>query len=72
MKFFDRKGDKDFAIKLGKWLREFTGENWQLEQIAESGGTPTASEQSKADAKADPLVADALGLFAGAEIVKIG
>jgi len=71
IKFFDRKGDKDFVLKLGKWLRDFTGQTWQLDQIAESNGAATATEQSKADAAADPLIADALGLFAGAEVVKV-
>ncbi|MCL2017219.1 MAG: DNA polymerase III subunit gamma/tau [Alphaproteobacteria bacterium] len=70
IKFFNRKGDKDFAIKLGKWLFDNTGKQWQLEQITESTGLPSAKEQSIATAAADPLVAGALGLFEGAEIVK--
>jgi DNA polymerase-3 subunit gamma/tau len=71
IKFFNRKGDKDFAQKLGKWLFENTGAQWQLEQLAESENAPTASEAEKNAAVSDPMVSAAIDLFAGAEIVKI-
>ena len=71
IKFFNRNNDKDFVTKLGKWLHDKTGQNWNIEQIAESVGTSTAKEQSVNDAKKDPMVANALDLFAGAEIINI-
>ncbi|MCL2538423.1 MAG: DNA polymerase III subunit gamma/tau [Alphaproteobacteria bacterium] len=71
IKFFNRRGDKDFAAKLGKWLFDNTGMQWQLEQLMESENTPTASEGAVAAAASDPMVANAMDLFAGAEIVKI-
>ncbi|MCL1902772.1 MAG: DNA polymerase III subunit gamma/tau [Alphaproteobacteria bacterium] len=71
IKFFNRRGDKEFAAKLSTWLFDNTGTQWQLEQMAESTNTPTASEAEKSAAVSDPLVANAMDLFAGAEIVKI-
>ncbi|MCL2369234.1 MAG: DNA polymerase III subunit gamma/tau [Alphaproteobacteria bacterium] len=70
IKFFNRNGDKDFATNLGKWLHGYTGKQWKLEQIIESENIPTVNESVIADAKTDPLVADAMSLFAGAEVVK--
>jgi len=70
IKFFNRNCDKEFATKLGKWLADYTGKQWQLEQIMESENTPTVNEQTISDAKTDPLVADAMNLFADAEVVK--
>lgn len=69
IKFFNRAGDKDFAVKLNKWLADNTGKQWKLEQAEKPTGAPTAAEKSVSDAAKDPMVADALGLFAGAEII---
>jgi DNA polymerase-3 subunit gamma/tau len=70
IKFFNRGGDKAFEAKLSKWLLGHTGKTWQLEQIQESENAPTVTEKSIRDAAADPLVADAMSLFTGAEIIK--
>ncbi|MCL1785532.1 MAG: DNA polymerase III subunit gamma/tau [Alphaproteobacteria bacterium] len=69
IKFFNRGADKAFAAKLSKWLLTATGKNWNLEQIQESENAPTLAEKSKNDAASDPMVAGALELFAGAEII---
>lgn len=68
--YHDRKDARDFAPKLIKWLGEKTGMDWVMDRVAESAGAPTMSEQKKAEVEADPLVADALGLFDGATVVK--
>jgi len=70
IKFFNRGGDKAFAAKLSKFLSSHTGKEWKLEMTESSVNAPTMTEKSVADAAADPMVADAMSLFAGAEIVK--
>ena len=71
IKYFDRKGDKDFSQKLTLWLKDKTGKNWTLEIIEEAPHQQTLSEHTKSEIEADPMVADAMSLFEGAEIVNI-
>ncbi|MDR1206816.1 MAG: DNA polymerase III subunit gamma/tau [Rickettsiales bacterium] len=71
IKFFNRRGDKDFAAKLSKWLADNTGKQWRLELLTESENAPTPHDAEKSAASADPMVSAAMDLFAGAEIVKI-
>ena len=69
--YFDRKGEKDFSQKLTLWLHDKTGKNWTLETITEDPHKQTLSEHTKAEIEADPMVASAMDLFEGAEIVNI-
>ena len=71
IKYFDRKGDKDFSNKLALWLKEKTGKNWDLELIQEAPHQQTLSEHTKSEIESDPMVASAMDLFEGAEIVNI-
>jgi len=71
IKYFDRKGDKDFAQKLSGWLKDKTGKNWQIEQIEQSDNQQTISEHAKSEIEADPMVASAMDLFKDAEIINI-
>lgn len=71
LKYFDRRGDADFAHKLAGWLNDKTGHEWKLERVQESQHTQTITEQKKEELEADPLVASALDLFADAEIVGV-
>lgn len=71
IKYFDRKGDGDFAHKLAVWLNEKTGKQWQLERIQESANARTMNEQQHENLVADPLVASAMDLFADAEIIGV-
>lgn len=71
IKYFDRKGDGDFAHKLSHWLSEKTGKNWVLTRMAEPANTQTVSEQKHEELVADPLMASAMSLFEGAEIVGV-
>ena len=71
IKYFDRKGDKDFSQKLAIWLKDKTGQQWTLEQISESPHQQTVSEHAKSEIAADPMVASAMDLFEDAEIVNI-
>jgi len=71
IKYFDRKGDKDFAQKLSIWLKDKTGQNWQIEQIEQSENQQTISEHTKSEIESDPMVASAMDLFKDAEIVNI-
>lgn len=71
IKYFDRGADADFAKKLVAWLNTATGETWTLERLSESTNTQTASEQKQAELEADPLVASAMNLFGGGEIVGV-
>ena len=71
IKYFDRKGDGDFAHKLSSWLSEKTGKNWVLTKMTESANTQTVSEQKHEELVADPLVASAISLFENAEIVGV-
>jgi len=69
--YFDRGDDSEFQKKLAIWLNTKTGANWELNKIQESHQDKTVDEQTKSDAEADPMVADAMSLFENAEIVGI-
>ena len=70
IKYFDRKGDKDFSQKLTLWLQDKTNQNWIIEPVSDDPHQQTISEQTKSEIESDPMVASAMGLFEGAEIVK--
>ena len=69
--YFDRGDDAEFQTKIIKWLNEKTGANWTLNKIPNSEQTQTVGEQIKHDIESDPMVADAMSLFEGAEIVGV-
>lgn len=71
IKYFDRKGDADFAPKLAAWLMDKTGRQWQLERQMETVNAHTITEQKKEELEADPMIANAMSLFEGAEIVGV-
>ncbi|MDL2295565.1 DNA polymerase III subunit gamma/tau [Lachnospiraceae bacterium OttesenSCG-928-E19] len=71
IKYYDRKGDPDFTQKLSAWLLDKTGSFWSLERLVESENKQTITEQKKEELTSDPMVADALSLFGGAEIVGV-
>ena len=71
IKYFDRRGDADFAHKMAAWLDDKTGRTWTLERVMESPHAHTITEQKKEELEADPLVASAMDLFADAEIVGV-
>ena len=69
--YFDRGNDGEFQQKLVHWLNDKTGENWVVERIEKSTQNQTLGEQERAAVEADPMIADAMSLFEGAEIVGI-
>ncbi|HNY25732.1 MAG TPA: DNA polymerase III subunit gamma/tau [Alphaproteobacteria bacterium] len=71
IKYFDRKGDADFARKLSNWLSDSTGEDWIIERINESINKQTVTEQKREELESDPMIANALSLFGDAEIVGV-
>lgn len=71
IKYFDRGNDKDFTQKLSCWLKDKTGKDWVLELVQEKPHAQTISEHTKSEIESDPMVADAMDLFEGAEIVNI-
>lgn len=71
IKYYDRRGDADFAQKLSVWLENKTGHAWTLERMTESPHAHTITEQKKEELESDPLVASAMDLFADAEIVGV-
>lgn len=71
IKYFDRKGDKDFSQKLARWLKDKTGTDWALEKIDEAPHQQTLSEHTKAEIESDPMVTSAMNLFEDAEIVSV-
>ena len=71
IKYFDRKGDKDFSQKLAIWLKDKTGQTWVLETMSESPHQQTVLEHAKSEIAADPMVASAMDLFEDAEIVNM-
>ena len=71
IKYFDRKGDGDFAHKLSAWLLDKTGKAWTLTKLTESTHAQTMSEQKQEELESDPLVASAMSLFEDAEIVGV-
>lgn len=71
IKYFDKQNDKNFSQKLTLWLLDNTGKNWTLEKTTEDPCQETISEHNKSEIVADPMVADALNLFEGAEITSV-
>jgi len=71
IKYYDRKGDRDFAQKLSAWLADKTGHAWALERIEESENIQTVTEQKFSELEANPMIADAMNLFADAEIIGV-
>ena len=71
IKYFDRKGDADFAPRLAAWLMDKTGKQWQMERMVESVHTHTITEQKQEELAADPMIASAMSLFENAEIVGV-
>lgn len=71
IKYFDRRGDADFAQKLAAWLNDKTGHAWTLERVMESVHAQTITEQKQTELEHDPLVASAMSLFENAEIVGV-
>lgn len=71
IKYFDRKGDADFPLRLGAWLMDKTGKQWQLERATETLHTHTVTEQKQEELAADPMIASAMSLFENAEIVGV-
>ena len=69
--YFDRGNDSEFQQKLVLWLNTKTGAKWELNKIEESHQNKTVREQIQTEAESDPMVADAMSLFEGAEIVGI-
>ncbi len=69
--YFDRGDDTEFQKKLSQWLNTNTGAKWVLDRIEQSTQAQTVGEQEKIAVESDPMVADAMSLFAGAEIVGI-
>jgi DNA polymerase-3 subunit gamma/tau len=71
------KADKDLVKQLQKHLKEWTGSNWLI-SLSEERGAPTMRSvalekkaEQLAEAKLDPLVAKALELFPGSEILTV-
>lgn len=71
IKYYDRKGDADFAPKMSAWLADKTGQTWTLERVTESLHVHTITEQKKEELESDPLIASAMSLFEEAEIVGV-
>ncbi len=71
LNYFDRGNDKDFSRKLSDWLEKYTGHKWNLVRSTESCNVPTASEHQQQELAKDPMMASAMGLFEGAEIVEV-
>ncbi|MBQ2858993.1 MAG: hypothetical protein IJE82_01350, partial [Alphaproteobacteria bacterium] len=71
IKYFDRRGDADFAPRLASWLMDKTGKQWQLERATETVHTHTITEQKQEELAADPMIASAMSLFENAEIVGV-
>ena len=67
--YFDRGTDAEFTQKLAKWLNEKTGHAWTLTREEKSEHVHTVSEQKREELESDPLIADAMNLFEGAEII---
>ncbi len=67
--YFDRGSDSEFSRKLGSWLHDKTGHDWTLVPEEKSDHAQTVSEQKREELESDPLIADAMSLFEGAEIV---
>jgi DNA polymerase-3 subunit gamma/tau len=68
---------QDLPIRLGRFLRETTGETWSISAEAVAGEDSLAERRraeavrQKAEIAAHPFVAEALAAFPGAEIVRV-
>ena len=71
LNYFDRGNDKDFSHKLSAWLEKHTGKPWILVRSTESKHIPTAVEHQQQELAADPMMANAMNLFEGAEIIDV-
>ena len=71
LNYFDRKDDNNFSHKLSAWLEQYTGKPWTIIHSKESCHVQTVIEHQQQELTSDPMMADALGLFAGAEIVDV-
>ncbi len=71
LNYFDRGNDREFANKLSAWLEKYTGHSWVLARSETSCNMPTAHEHQQQELAADPMMASAMGLFEGAEIVEV-
>ena len=71
LNYFDRGNDKDFSHKLSAWLEKHTGKPWTLIHSTESKHIPTAVEHQQQELAADPMMANAMNLFEGAEIIDV-
>ncbi len=71
LNYFDRGTDKEFNRKLSEWLEKYTGKIWTLVRSETSCHVQTAVEHQQQELAADPMMAEALGLFEGAEIVEV-
>lgn len=71
LNFFDRGSDKDFATKLSGWLEKYTGKPWVMARSQESKHIPTTMEHQQQELASDPMMASAMGLFEGAEILEV-
>lgn len=67
--YYDRKGDADFPHRLAAWLADKTGHAWTLHRVEAPTHTHTISEQKREELESDPLIASAMNLFEGAEII---
>ncbi len=63
IKYFDRRGDKDFYTKFSNWLRGYTGKDWTLEKMDESNNVQTIKEIKTTELESDSAIADAMSLF---------
>jgi DNA polymerase-3 subunit gamma/tau len=70
--YFDRGDDAEFIKKLTAWLNKKTGQIWNLEHIDKSEHAQTVTEQKRSELASDPMVRDAMNLFADAEIITSG
>ena len=66
-----RGNDKNFEANLNKYLTAKTGKNWTIEIAAHIDNHPTVSEERAEEIKKNPIVADALDLFADATVVSV-
>ncbi len=71
IKYYDRKGDADFAQKMIAWLLDKTGRLWNMERLTESINTSTVTEQKREELESDPMVANALSLFGDATVISV-
>ncbi len=63
IKYFDRKGDASFGVKLLKFLNEYTGKNWTLDKQEQSENIQTVQEIKDQELESDDAIAEAQSLF---------